>query len=220
MSRMINATTSGHVVIVGAGGFGREVLDIIEAINAAGGSLVFLGFVDDGEVDHELLRRRGAKLLGPTSALGDIDAGYVIGIGNGDVRRKIAAMLDSVGAAAATLIHPAATIGGDSHLSPGCVVAAGARVTTNVHLGRHTQLHVNSTVGHDSLLHDFVSVYPGATVSGSVTLAEGVTVGTGANVLPGLTVGADAFVGAGAVVTRDVASTSIVVGSPAKRRNA
>jgi sugar O-acyltransferase (sialic acid O-acetyltransferase NeuD family) len=214
---MIGATTSGRVVIVGAGGFGREVLDIVDAVNAAGGALVCLGYLDDGAVDHELLRRRGVELLGPSSALDRIDAAYVLGIGSGAVRRKLAAMLDSIGAEAATLVHPAATVGGDSHLSPGCIVTAGARVTTNIRLGRHTQLHVNSTVGHDSVLHDFVSVYPGATVSGSVVLAEGVTVGTGANVLPGLHVGAEAFVGAGAVVTRDVAPGATVVGSPARQ---
>lgn len=213
---MIDATTSGRIVIVGAGGFGREVLDVIEAINAAGGSLDFVGFLDDGDVDHEQLRRRNAALLGPTSMLADIDAAYVIGIGSGEVRRKLAATFDSMGVQAATLIHPVATIGGDSHLSPGCVVAAGARVTTNIRLGRHTQLHVNSTVGHDSVLEDYVSVYPGATVSGNVSLADGVTVGTGANVLPGINVGARAFVGAGAVVTCDVASDITVVGSPAR----
>ncbi len=100
----------------------------------------------------------------------------------------------------------------------GCILTAGARVTTNITLGRHTQLHVNCTIGHDSVLDDFVSVYPGATVSGNVHLAEGVTIGTGANVLPGVTVGAGAFVGAGAVVTADVEPGVTVVGVPARSR--
>ena len=75
---------------------------------------------------------------------------------------------------------------------------------------------MNSTIGHDSVLDDFVSVYPGATVSGSVHLADGVTIGTGANVLPGVSVGAGAFVGAGAVVTGDVDPGVTVAGVPAR----
>ncbi|WP_205528551.1 NeuD/PglB/VioB family sugar acetyltransferase [Desertimonas flava] len=213
---MRSPTTSGPIIIVGAGGFGREVLDIVEAINVSGGDIDFLGFVDDGDVDEGLLHRRSSKLLGPSSIVVHLAAKYVIGIGSGEIRRRLATEFDSLGAEAAILVHPAATIGGDSHLSPGCIVAAGARVTTNIRLGRHTQLHVNSTVGHDSTLSDFVSVYPGATVSGNVTLAHGVTIGTGANVLPGRSVGASSMVGAGAVVTRDVEPDSTVVGSPAR----
>ncbi len=109
-----------------------------------------------------------------------------------------------------------ATVGGDNRIGEGCILAAGARVTTNITLGRHVDLHVNSTVGHDSVLDDFASVYPGATVSGNVHLCEGVTIGTGANVLPGVTVGAGAFVGAGAVVIADVEPGVTVAGVPAR----
>lgn len=209
-------TTSGRIVIVGAGGFGREVLDVIEAINLAGGSLEFVGFVDDGDVDTELVRRRGARLLGPCSTLAPDEGSYIIGIGNGHVRQRLAHEFDARGLTPATLVHPAATIGGDTNLSAGCILAAGSRVTTNIRLSRHTQLHVNSTVGHDSFLDAFVSVYPGGTVSGNVTLGTAVTIGTGANVLPGMNIGAGALVGAGAVVTRDVPPNTTVVGSPAR----
>lgn len=207
---------SGSVVIIGAGGFGREVLDVIDAINAAGGSLEMLGFADDGPVDEALLLRRRTRLLGPVSAVPSLLAQYVIGIGNGEVRRRIDDALQAAGCHAATLVHPAATVGGDSRIGEGCVLTAGSRVTTNVTLGRHVQLHVNSTVGHDTVIDDYVSVFPGATVSGSVRLGRRVTIGTGANVLPGLTIGDGAFVGAGAVVNKDVEPGVTVVGSPAR----
>jgi sugar O-acyltransferase (sialic acid O-acetyltransferase NeuD family) len=210
------AVTSGPIVIVGAGGFGREVLDVIEAINAAGGDLDFRGFVDDGPVDEELLGRRGAPLLGTSDALREMDVSFVAAIGNGSARRKVVERLADGLSKPVILVHPAASVGKDNRIDPGCILTAGSRVTTNIALGAHVQLHVNSTVGHDSTLHDFVSVFPGATVSGNVTIGAGATIGTGANVLPGLTVGEDAFVGAGAVVTRDVAPGVTVVGSPAR----
>lgn len=205
-------TASGRIVVVGAGGFGREVLDIIEALNGAGGALEFVGFLDDGAVDEERVARRGAAVLGPVSTLTELDAAYVLGIGLGSTRRR----LDAAGCTAAILVHPTATVGGDTRFSEGCILAAGARVTTNVTLGRHAHVHVNATVGHDSELGDFASVFPGATVSGEVRIGEAATVGTGAHVLPGLVVGDGAFVGAGAVVTKDVEPGATVVGVPAR----
>jgi sugar O-acyltransferase (sialic acid O-acetyltransferase NeuD family) len=207
--------TSGPIVIVGAGGFGREVLDVIEAINAAGGDLEFRGFLDDGPVDEQLLARRGARLLGASDAIREEDVAFVVAIGSGAARKSVVQRLMGGASAPAVLVHPAATVGGDNRVGPGCILTAGCRVTTNITLAPHVQLHVNSTVGHDSVLGDYVSIFPGATVSGNVTIGAGTTIGTGANILPGVTIGEGAFVGAGAVVTRDVDAGQTVVGSPA-----
>ena len=204
------------LVIIGAGGFGREVLDIVEALEAAGQRLDFRGFLDDGEVDHERLARRGAALLGVSSSVADHADHYVIGVGDGLVRAQIADALERSHAVASTLVHPSATIGGDTTLASGCIVAAGARLTTNVRLGEHVDVHVNATIGHDCRLHDFVSVLPGANVGGEVTLGRGSTVGSGAIILPGLEIGVGAYVGAGAVVTKDVEPGATVAGVPAR----
>jgi acetyltransferase EpsM len=72
------------------------------------------------------------------------------------------------------------------------------------------------TVGHDCVLHDYVTVFLGVNIAGNVTLHEGVTVGGGATVLPGVTVGAGATIGAGAVVVRDVPPGVTVKGVPAR----
>jgi len=215
------ATVRGQVVVVGAGGFGREVLDIIDAMNHVGAHLELLGSVDDSDARSEHLARRNTKYLGPISSLLDDHArgqtpGVIIGIGAGAVRQRIDAQLTRAGLASAVLVHPMATVGADNRIADGCILAAGARVTTNITLGRHTHIHLNATIGHDATIGDFVSVFPGATVSGSVHLADGVTIGTGANVLPGLTVGEGAFVGAGAVVTTDIEAGATVVGVPAR----
>jgi sugar O-acyltransferase (sialic acid O-acetyltransferase NeuD family) len=203
------------LVIIGAGGFGREVLDVIEGVEP---SLQhrFIGFLDDIEPDREVLSRRGAEWIGVVARAVEFDAEYLIGIGDSQVRHDIDVQLVTAGRASATLVHAAATIASDVELGSGSVITAGSRLTTNIRVGRHFHLNLNATVGHDCVIGDYVTVNPAATISGNVVLEDRVNVGTGANVLPGVHVGAGATVGAGAVVVRDVPPGDTVVGVPAR----
>jgi sugar O-acyltransferase (sialic acid O-acetyltransferase NeuD family) len=208
--------TLGRVVIVGAGGLGREVLDILEAINERAPTYEVLGFLDDKGGDRELLARRGMTVLGRVDQLGLLDAEYIIAIGAAAPRRRIDAFAIEHGRHAASAIHPAATLGSHTVIGPGAIVAAGARLTTNIKLGRHVQIHTNATVGHDANLQDYVTVLPGANVGGSVTLEQDVTIGSGAVLIQGVTVGRLTTVGAGAVVVRDLPEGVTAVGVPAR----
>jgi sugar O-acyltransferase (sialic acid O-acetyltransferase NeuD family) len=203
------------LVIVGAGGHGRETLDIVEARNAVEPTFAFVGFVAD-HADAMLLGRRRADLLGPVDVLRDHRAAYVIGIGTSEARRDLDHRITGWGREAAVLVHPYASRGSDLRIGPGVLLAAGARVTTNVTLGRHTHLNVNAVVSHDSEVGDYVTLSPGVLVNGNVVLGEGAFLGTGAVVLPGRTVGAWARIGAGAVVADDVPPGSTAVGVPAR----
>src|SRR5690348_15172302 len=190
------------LVIVGAGGFGREVHDVIEAINFVEKSagllrFDFVGFLDDGPVDMDLIANRG-PLLGGVNGLADLppDVEYVIGIGNGDARRRVDEWATRLGRKASSLIHPSAVIGEHGNtIGPGVVVCSHVSITTNVTLGRHVHLNLNCTVGHDATLGDYVTVNPGATISGNVTLEDEVTIGTGAAVIQGRCVGKGSTIG-------------------------
>lgn len=204
------------LVIVGAGGFGREVLGLVRDINSAAPTFDFLGFMDDGEINAHLLQRLGATLLGPASRLADFAASYVVGIGTTEPRRRIEAVARSLGRTAAVLKHPSATIGSDVQIGDGAIVAAGARLTTNIVIGRHAHINLNSTIGHDAIVEDFATLYAGVHLGGGVVVEEGATLGTGCVVLPNVRVGHGAVVGAGAVVVRDVVPDTTVVGAVAR----
>lgn len=205
-----------QLAIIGAGGFGREVLDVVEAVNAAREEWSFVGFFDDGAPDEGRLAARNVQHLGGTERIASLDAYYSIGIGTGLVRQRLDEQLRQAGRPSAVLVHPSATCGGVVALGDGAIVTAGVRITTNVSLGRHVHVNINSTIGHDCQIGDYVTINPGVNVSGEVTIGKRVMLGTGSAVLQGLSLGDDCIVGAGAVVTRDVPSGATVVGVPAK----
>jgi sugar O-acyltransferase (sialic acid O-acetyltransferase NeuD family) len=209
------------LVLVGAGGHGRETLDAVEAINAGSSTWTVVGTVAD-MADDGLLDRRHLTLLAPSDRLVDVldehGAHYHLAIGSSGARARLdeAVVAAGLGHRAATIIHPGAHTGSDLRLGPGVYLAPGACVTTNVTLGRHTHLNVNAVVSHDCVVGDHVTLSPGVLLNGNVTIGDRAFFGTGAIVLPGRTVGADAVIGAGAVVTHDVPAQARAMGVPAR----
>ncbi|WP_456426197.1 acetyltransferase [Rhodocaloribacter sp.] len=204
------------LVIVGAGGFGRETAALVEDINRDEPAWELLGFVDDDATLH------GSERLG-YPVLGGLDwlcrrrnVHYVLAIGAPRIRKRMDRRLEATPLSPATLIHPAAAVHRTTSLGPGTILCRGVTLTVAIRVGRHVILNLHGTVGHDATLGDYTTAHPGVHISGHARTGTAVELGTGCVLLPGVTVGEGARVGAGAVVTRDLPAHCTAVGVPAR----
>jgi len=210
------------VVIVGAGGSGRETYWLLrDVMSHSQSSIEFQGFVALDTPESGLLDRLGAGFLGNPKNLVDRIPNasswrYSLGIGDPKNRRHMVEVLSLQGLKPITLKHPSVHIGPDVEIGKGAVICANTVITTNVRIGLSVQLNVGCVVGHDARIGDFVTMAQSVNVAGNVTIEDDVTIFTGAVILPGVTLGAGSTIGAGAVVTKDVIPYSTVAGVPAK----
>ena len=209
------------IVIVGAGGFGREVLQFIRDVNAHEDQRwEILGFLDEQAPTGDLLTSVGAKYLGKpshTELVRDLSphCAFTIAIGSSVDRSTNFDLMLISGFEPVSIIHPSAWVGNTVTMGTGQVICPGSVVTTNITLGQGCQMGGVCTVGHDSILGDFVTLGPGAKISGNVRIGSFATIGSNASVIPGVTLGEGCTVGAGAAVIRDVEPGTTVVGVPA-----
>lgn len=213
--------TNSKVVVVGASGFGRECLDVLEAIIEFDGSIEIVGVLDDSPSELNLARLevRNIKYLGSVDdylQTVSTDVQFIVAIGNPQIREFLVEKFESKSLRSYSAIHPSAIIGSQVKVSDGAVICAGAILSTNVRVGRHVHLNPGVIVGHDSQLDSFVSVNPGAVISGEVNVEPGVLVGAASLVLQQLRVGSQSTIGAGAVVTKNVPKGVIVKGIPGR----
>ena len=202
-------------VIVGAGGHGRVVLDIM----LAAGSHRPVGFLDSNPALHGR-RMDGLPILGDLRQLETLRSQgvrrAVVAIGDNGVRRAFAERIDSAGFTLVNVIHPSANLAHTVNLGRNVVIAAGALVCAHCQVGDSVILNTGCIVDHESMIGTAVHVCPGAKLAGRVTVESGAFVGIGATVLQGLRIGCEAIVGGGAVVIEDIPPLTTVVGVPAR----
>jgi len=209
-------STRSRCIILGCGGHGRVVLDILR--NA--GQVDVIGFVDS---DAHMMGRHvdGVEVLGAPDDLDTLRSKYdmdsaIVAIGNNGVRRAFSHTLSNLGLELINAVHPSANIAGNATMGKNVVVAAGALVCAHCQIGDSVILNTGCIVDHESLIGTATHICPGARLAGRVTVESGAFVGIGATVIQSLRVGYEAVIGAGAVVIRDVAPMTTVVGVPAQ----
>ncbi len=204
-----------ELIIIGAGGHGRVVLDIIQAAK----QYKPVGFLDNNLALHGR-RVDGLPVLGDALQLPELrQRGIrkaVIAIGDNGARRAIGDSLTQNGFELVSAIHPSARIASNASLGKGVVVAAGSLVCAHCQIGDYVILNTGCIVDHESMIGTAAHICPGVRLAGHVTVESGAFVGIGSTVIQGVRVGFESIVGAGAVVIRDVDPMTTVVGVPAR----
>ena len=205
------------IVIVGAGGHGREVAMLIEEINASVPSWNILGFVDDYH-DSMVEKCLGYPMIGAIEDYFSSHKEVSVAIAVGDPRTRLLLWNRIRGGVASfpSLIHPGVRVHSSNMIGDGVILCRGVSITVNVSLGNHVHVNTNSTIAHESKLDDFATLSPGVNISGNVSLGRGVFLGTGAQIAPSAEIGEGTIVGAGATVIKNIDSNVVAVGSPAK----
>ncbi|MEK7711072.1 MAG: acetyltransferase [Planctomycetota bacterium] len=204
-------------LIVGCGGHGRVVLDILRRA----GAFDPVGFADSNPATHGR-RIDGLKVLGHPDDLPALRTRLgveraIIAIGDNGVRRAFADQLQTWGFELVNAIHPSANFAGNVSLGRNTVVAAGVLVCAHCQIGDSVILNTGCIVDHETLVGTATHICPGARVAGRVIIEPGAFIGIGATIIQSIRVGYEAVVGAGAVVISDVAPMSTVVGVPARQ---
>lgn len=207
-----------NLIIVGASGFGREVLQWVKHCNEVKNDWNIKGFIDDNlnaldgyECDF--------KIIGSIKTYEiQQDDFFALAIAIPKVKKVIVKLLSSRGAKFATIIHPTAIIGEFCKLGEGLIVTPKAKLSPNVTVGNFVTI-LGSGVGHDAIISDFCTITGNCSVNGHVMLEEGAFIGSNSCIAPGKKVGAWAYVGMGSMVISNVKAETKVMGNPAKRIN-
>lgn len=204
------------LIIVGAGGMGREVFSWLSHEIRGKKDLRIKGFLDD----------KSEALVGlsyPVKVVGSIsdyqpsnNESLVVSILDPKIKKQIVESLAHKGANFYTLIHPSAIIGTNVSIGKGCVICPGCILTNDITIGDFVFINASSTIGHDSIIGEYTSVNGKVEITGNVEVGVECLFGVGAKVIPKRRIGNGATIGAGSVVIRNVPSGVTVFGNPAK----
>jgi sugar O-acyltransferase (sialic acid O-acetyltransferase NeuD family) len=206
-----------RVLILGAGGHGRVVLDILLQANRHH----VVGFLDN----NPAIRGRridGVPVYGGIDDLErfaqELDAtGVIVAIGDNGTRRGLAREVDAAGLELINAVHPSATLAHNATIGRNVVIAAGCVICAHCQIGGSAILNTGCIIDYQTMIGEGTHICPGVRIAGRVKVEAGAFVGIGATVIPNITLGCESIVGAGSVVTEDVPPLCTVVGVPARQ---
>ena len=205
-----------QLYIVGAGGFGREVFNWLEDLEANGNEWEVIGFLDDDSTALDGFNYPKSVVGGIGDHKPEPNNVYVCGIGSQSYKRTVCEALKSKGANFISVVHPSAKIGRNVKLGSGVVLCPRVTLTCDIEVGSMSMINCHTSVGHDAKIEDWVTISAHCDLTGHTRVGEGAFLGSGSRLIPGTKVGAGAIVGAGSVVIRKVPEGVSVFGNPAR----
>jgi len=206
------------MIIVGAKGFAKEVLEVQYQLNDVGE----IYFYDDVSKHSEDLLFGKYRILRCLDEVNEViklssDKRFTLGVGGSYLRYKLHLKFQSAGLIFSSTISPFAHVGNyEVEICEGVNLMTGSVLTNSIHVGKGSLINLNCTVGHDTIIGEFVEISPGVHISGNCKIGSFTSIGTNAAVLPKLRIGSNSIIGAGTVVTKDVPDNVLVVGVPGK----
>lgn len=205
------------IVIIGAGGIGKEAAWIIEQINEERPTFKILGFVDDDNgLKHTIVN--GYEVLGNVDWLLNSyeNVCVVCAISSYEIKKSILEKLNLKKFDYPAIISPGVYIHNSNILGKGCIIYPGVIITTNIKLGDYVIICPKCGIGHEVIIDSYCSILWNVSVSGKVIIEEGCLIGSGTTIIQDRIIGREAILGAGSVVIKDIPSNSTAVGCPAK----
>ncbi|MCA9197182.1 MAG: acetyltransferase [Planctomycetales bacterium] len=205
---------SNEVVIIGAGGHAKVVIDVLRQSSRLyprvcvakrsddGRSILGVPVVSDETIFEHLLRTGMNKAF--------------VAVGNNRLRRKLIETTRMAGFEIISAISHRAYIADGVELGLGTLVMPGAIIGADSRIGDGTIVNTRASIDHDNVIGECCHIAPGSTLAGTVTLESEVFLGAGTTVIPERKIGHGAIVGAGSVVVRDIPAHAVAYGTPAR----
>ncbi|MDD3179530.1 MAG: NeuD/PglB/VioB family sugar acetyltransferase [Opitutaceae bacterium] len=205
------------LVIIGAGGFGRETLAWAEQSVQFGVEWTIKGLIDDN-TDALTEKNTPGRYLGTiTDYQPAADEVFICAIGVPALKRKCSELIAARGGQFARLFHRTAVLGHNVECAEGVILCPYAIASANNRLGRGVAVNLHASVDHDASVGDWSQINCHCDLTAAVEVGSEVFMGSRVSVIPNVKIGDHAYIGAGTVVLRDVPPGWKVVGMPARR---
>ena len=202
------------ILIIGASGFGREVAWLIEELEEWN----IIGFIDDNSsIQNKIVNNYPVIDVIQNLLSFEKEMNVVIAIGNPSIRKKIYEIISSnPNIKFPNIIARDVRMSDTNNLGIGNIICTHTILTTNISIGNFNHINLSCTLGHDVVLEDYITVYPGVNISGNVTIKSLSEIGTGSKIIQGKTISDNIIIGAGGVVVKNLDNSGTYIGVPVK----
>ncbi len=206
------------VAIIGAGGIGRQVLDILNDCNTVYYKYDIQGFIVENEFFQEGIMVNEVPIISNFDFIKENSdsINFIFAVGDIDLKLRWYKELSKYNLTFFNAIHPNAYISKYNTIGNGNIIDNGCIVSNTKSIGNHNLFNLQVTIGHDCIIDDFVTIGPGSHISGNVNIGRATYIGTGTNIIEKLNIGRYATIGAGACVVSNLEDGVTAVGVPAK----